>query len=446
MRRHATPARLPRRGPRLSALWPAAAWRRFVSQNDRRIVEVSRGWAKAPTRRRTPGRRPRAATFLQMQHFDYQPRTRVVFGAGAIERLGQIARELGFRRTLLVADHGMIDSGHVDEALAPLVNAGIEVFRFHDFEVNPDTLMVEAGREFAASLNIDSIIGFGGGSSLDCAKAINFILTNGGNMRDYQGYGTAKAPLLPMIGVPTTAGTGSEAQTYALISDADTQLKMACGDPKAAFRVALLDPQLTISQPYSLTATAGFDAIAHAVETFVTTKRNALSEFFSREAWRLLEGSYERVIAAPDDLEARSAMQLGAYFAGVAIENSMLGATHACANPLTARYGTAHGAAIAMMLPSVVRWNGPVAGVRYGELLRSSEFQSGMPSDPTEALAERLEQLARVGGLSQSLSSTGVQREDLGILAADAAKQWTGSFNPRPFDIKGALEVYEWAF
>lgn len=379
-----------------------------------------------------------------MQDFDFQPRTRVVFGAGSIVRLGELAADLGFRRTLLVADHGMIASGHVDEALAPLQQAGIEVLRFHDFESNPDTLMIEAGREYASTLNIDSIIGFGGGSSLDCAKAINFVLTNGGRMRDYLGYGKATLPLLPMIGVPTTAGTGSEGQTYALISDAETHIKMACGDPQAAFRVALLDPALTISQPHSVTAATGFDAIAHAVETFVTTRRNALSEFFSREAWRLLEGNYQRVLTAPEDLEARSAMQLGAYFAGVAIENSMLGATHACANPLTARYGTAHGAAIAMMLPSVVRWNGPVAAERYGELIRLTD--APISSDPTEALAERLEELAVAGGLRQSLSATGISREDIGLLAADAARQWTGTFNPRPFDINGAREVYERAF
>lgn len=263
-------------------------------------------------------------------------------------------------------------------------------------------------------------------------------------MRDYFGYGKATSPLLPMIGVPTTAGTGSEAQTYALISDAESHIKMACGDSKAAFRVALLDPSLTISQPLNVTATTGFDAIAHAVETFVTTRRNALSESFSREAWRLLESNYEQVLAVPEDLEARSAMQLGAYFAGAAIENSMLGATHACANPLTARYGTAHGAAIAMMLPSVVRWNGSVAAERYEELLRLSQITAS--PDPAEALAERLEQLARAGGLMRSLSDTGVAREDLGMLAADAARQWTGTFNPRPFDVSGALEVYEWAF
>ena len=381
-----------------------------------------------------------------MDAFDFQLQTRLIFGAGSIGRLGELARELGFRRTLLVADHGLLASGHVDEALAPLQSVRIEVFRFHDFEVNPDTRMIEAGRAFAASLSLDSIIGLGGGSSLDCAKGINFLLTNGGRMQDYRGYGKASQPMLPMIGIPTTSGTGSEAQTYALISDAQTHEKMACGDPQAAFQVALLDPALTVSQPRSITATSGFDAIAHSVETYVATQRNALSEAFSREAWKLLEGNYERVLARPGDLEARGAMQLGAYYAGAAIENSMLGATHACANPLTARYGTAHGAAIAMLLPSVVRWNGPVAGERYGELLELSSFQDVSAGNAAEALAQRLEQLATAGGLQTSLGDAGVTRDDLAPLAADAAGQWTGSFNPRPFDMAGAMEIYESAY
>jgi alcohol dehydrogenase len=382
-----------------------------------------------------------------MEPFEYQPRTRLVFGAGAIKRLGELARELNFRRTLLVADRGLVASGHVAEALAPLHKNDIEVIEYHDFDVNPDTQMIEAGRDFAAPLNIDAIIALGGGSSLDCAKGINLLLTNGGQMRDYHGYGKATRLLLPMIGIPTTAGTGSEAQTYALVSDAQTHVKLACGDPKAAFRVALLDPVLTVSQPAEITATSGFDAIAHAVETFVTTGRNALSEAFSREAWRLLERNYERVIVQPSDLDARGAMQLGAYFAGLAIENSMLGATHACANPLTAHYGTTHGASIALLLSSVVRWNAPVAAERYAELLRlSTAYQGAVIRDPAESLAQRLEQLAAAGGLRRSLGEAGVPRADLSMLAEEAAQQWTGRFNPRPFDSKGALEVYQCAF
>ncbi|MEP6636653.1 MAG: iron-containing alcohol dehydrogenase [Acidobacteriota bacterium] len=380
-----------------------------------------------------------------MQSFDFQPRTRVIFGAGAVARLGELARDLGFRRTLLVADRGLVASGHVEEALVPLRSAGIEVIGFHDFAVNPDTVMVETGRAFVSDRQIDSIIGLGGGSSLDCAKGINFLLTNGGKMQDYLGYAKATQPLLPMIGIPTTSGTGSEAQTYALISDAQTHQKLACGDPQAGFRIALLDPALTVSLPQAITATAGFDAIAHAVETFVTTRRSGLSEFFSREAWRLLESNYERVLAQPDDLEARAAMQLGAFFGGMAIENSMLGATHACANPLTAHYGTVHGAALAMLLPTVVRWNGTVVADRYAELLALSDRRSSA-EDAVDGLARRLEQLAAAGCLRSTLSTAGVLQSDMSMLAEEAATQWTGRFNPRPFDSKGALEVYQCAF
>ena len=379
-----------------------------------------------------------------MDPFDFQPRTRVIFGAGSIARLGEIALELSFQKTLLVADRGMIESGHVDEALAPLRKAGIRVSSFHDFEVNPDTRMVEIGRDYAAGYQVDSIIGLGGGSSLDCAKGINFLLTNGGRMRDYVGYGKATTPLLPMIAVPTTAGTGSEAQSYALISDAETHQKLACGDPTAAFEVALLDPLLTLSQPRAVTATSGFDAIAHAVETYVTTKRNGLSEFFSREAWRLLDSNYERVLDNPEDAKARGAMQLAAYFAGVSIENSMLGATHACANPLTAHYGTVHGEALAMLLPTVVRWNGEMAGQRYSELLHISKRLDG--DSPAETLALRIEELAEKAELKNTLSESGVPLDDLPMLASEAAKQWTGTFNPRPFDVDGALHVYRAAY
>ncbi len=381
-----------------------------------------------------------------MDMFDYQPRTRVVFGAGVIERLGELARELNFKRTLLVADHGMVASGHVDEAVGPLEKAGVEVFRYHDFEVNPDTHMIENGTAFVSPLNVDSIIGLGGGSSMDCAKGINFLLTNGGQMSEYRGYGKATKPMLPMIAIPTTAGTGSEAQSYALISDAETHAKMACGDPKASFRVAVLDPALTISQPRSITATSGFDAIAHAVETYVTTRRNPLSELFSREAWRLLEPNYERVLSQPDNISARGAMQLGAFYAGVAIENSMLGATHACANPLTARYGTAHGAAIAMLLPTVVRWN-EKTGTDYCPLLSWSSIAGrNNQMTPGEELARRLEELAEAGGLRSNLRSAGVSESELPELAADAAEQWTGTFNPRPLDIQGAIEIYQCAY
>jgi alcohol dehydrogenase len=380
-----------------------------------------------------------------MEPFDFQSRTRLIFGEGSVEQLGAFCHELGFRRTLLVADKGILACGFVERATNLLTVSGVTAFGFHDFDSNPNTTMVEAGRAFAASVEIDSFIGLGGGSSMDTAKAINFLTTNRGAMQDYWGYGKTRAPMLPMIGVPTTAGTGSEAQSYALISDAKTGVKMACGDPGAAFKIAILDPALTLTQPPMVTATSGFDAISHAVETFVTTKRNGASELFSLEAWRLLEANYERVISQPDDIEVRGAMQLGAYWAGLAIENSMLGAAHACANPLTAGYSTDHGVAIGLMLPHVVRWNGAAAGERYRQLL---ERGSAPPhrGDPADALALRLEELRAIGGLPRGLKAADVPEADLPRLAEEAASQWTGQFNPRPFGAAGALTLYKRAY
>jgi alcohol dehydrogenase len=369
----------------------------------------------------------------ELTSFDFRPRTRVLFGTGEFSRLGELARELGGTRCLLVADQGMVDAGYVQEAVRALRARRMEVFAFHNFDANPTSAMVEAGRAYSEPHGVNLIVGLGGGSSMDCAKAINFVLTNGGTINDYWGYGKATRPLLPMIAVPTTAGTGSEAQSYALISDAKTHVKMACGDSKAAFRIAILDPKLTVSQPKSVTAATGYDALSHAVETSVSTRRTALSECFSREAWRLLNGSYPRVLQDPGDLQARGAMLLGAHFAGLAIENAMLGATHACANPLTAHYDIPHGVAIAMLLSHVVKWNTTVAGRQYEEL------HSG-------DLPRRLTDLAEMADLPVTLRDRSVPEEALPRLAEEASAQWTGRFNPRPFDAAAALEIYQWAY
>ncbi|MBA3638617.1 MAG: iron-containing alcohol dehydrogenase, partial [Acidobacteria bacterium] len=247
----------------------------------------------------------------------------MVFGPASVTRAGQLARDLGFRRTLVVADPGIREAGHTGRLLDALTAVGIETFPFEGFGINPDSTMVAAGAAFAGPLHVDSIIGLGGGSSLDCAKGINFVLRNGGSIGDYRGYGKAATPLLPMIGIPTTAGTGSEAQSYAVIADAVTHMKMACGDPSAAVRIAILDPDLTLSAPRHVTAMAGYDAIAHAVESAVSSKRTPLSDTFAHQAWRLLSDCFERVLLYPADAEARSAMLLGAHFAGMAIEQSM---------------------------------------------------------------------------------------------------------------------------
>jgi alcohol dehydrogenase len=383
-----------------------------------------------------------------MLPFDFQLRTRIVFGVDAIDRLGDLGRELRGRRALVVSDAGVISAGHTQRGISALEKAGIAAAIFQEFHENPSTADVERGvacaKEFAPNL----LVGLGGGSSMDCAKGINFLYTNGGRMQDYWGVGRATKPMLPMIAVPTTAGTGSEAQSFALISDAATHAKMACGDKKAACRVALLDPRLTVTQPRRVTALTGMDALAHALETYVSKRRNPASQIFSREAWRLLAGNLLRVLEVSDDLDARGAMQLGACCAGLAIENSMLGATHALANPLTAEYGLVHGEAIGLMLPHVIRYNGEHFGDLYLQLVQSTAGLAGYPhlADGLEGLVRFVASLVEQCGLATRLSQCGVSEAHIPRLAEDAAKQWTGTFNPRPVGEAELAELYRLAY
>lgn len=375
--------------------------------------------------------------------FDFQMRTRVVFGPGKVDTLGELAGELGARRALVVTDPGIVEAGHAEHGVVALRRANIDVQLFDGVHENPTTEHVDAGLEVARRFEPELIVGLGGGSSIDCAKGINFLYSNGGRMQDYWGVGKALKEMLPMIAVPTTAGTGSEAQSFALITDPDTHVKMACGDKKAACRIALLDPALTVTQPTKVTALTGIDAVAHALETYVTQRRNHMSLLFSREAWRLLEENFLHVLENPNDLEARGGMQLGACMAGFAIEFSMLGATHALANPLTAHYGVVHGQAIALMLPHVVRFNAEQCGPWYIELLEGISGCNGKPPKDIEDLAYLLTEFARRAGLATRLSEVGVEPEKLPRLAADAAKQWTGTFNPRKVGEAELLKLYE---
>lgn len=364
--------------------------------------------------------------------FDYSPRTRLVFGHGTLGRIGELARELQGTRVLVVSDPGIVKAGHTGRAVEWLGKSGLTTTIFDQVHENPTTRDVDECVACARDFGADMIVGLGGGSSMDTAKGCNFLLTNGGRMQDYWGVGKATKEMLPLIAVPTTSGTGSECQSFALISDEVTHAKMACGDPKAAAKVALLDPDLTVSQPHYVTAVTGIDALAHAVETAVTKKRSALSSTYSRQAFRFILRSFERVLKEPGDLEARGLMQLGAAFAGLAIENSMLGAAHSCANPLTAEYGIVHGQAVGLMLPHIVRFNSHLPEI-------AALYRSYFEGD----LVQKITELLQAAGLKTRLSELGVQRETIPVLAQGAAKQWTANFNPRDITESDFARIYE---
>jgi alcohol dehydrogenase len=344
----------------------------------------------------------------------------VIFRAGALESIGQVVKSEGVERVLLVTDPGIKEAGHVERAVRALYKAGITVRVFDQVGENPTTIHVGKGVIACKGYEPELIIGLGGGSAMDCGKGINFLLTNGGRMSDYWGTGKATKPLLPFIAIPTTAGTGSDAQSYALITDPETHQKMACGDPSALPRLAVLDAELTATQPPKVAAATGIDAVAHAVESAGCTRRNDTSRALSKQAWRILNGAFEHAMRDPSDAHAREQMLLGAHFAGAAIENSMLGAAHALANGLTAVCGTVHGVAVGLMLPHVVRFNAAAGENPYSDLEPDSEV-----------LARRIEILLRVGNLPLTLKAADVDESRIPEMAAIAAKQWTATFNPR---------------
>lgn len=365
----------------------------------------------------------------------------VLFGEQRLEQVIDAVEALGCRRPFVVSDSGLRAAGHLDRLETILERGGFEVSTFADLKENPTTHQVEAGFEYASTVSPDCIIALGGGSAMDCAKGINFLLTNGGRMSDYWGVGLARQRLLPAIGIPTTAGTGSEAQSYALITDTETHRKMACGDPSARFRTVILDPTLLSSVPVEVAAATGLDAASHAIETFVSTRRNPVSRLLGQQAWKLLETHLVDSLDSAARSETRGQVLLAAHLAGAAIEQSMLGAAHACANPLTGTFGVTHGQAVAVMLPHVIRFNGAVAEGDYLELARTANLDISVGG--AEALARRVEEIIRDVHLPSSLPELQVPSSQIQSLAAAASLEWTGTFNPRPVGPPELESLYE---
>jgi len=383
-----------------------------------------------------------AATAPALIDYELRPGPRLVVGAGSLGRLGRLTRDLGAVRALVVSDPGIVDAGHTAAAVESLAAAGVTAAVFSAFGENPTTDHVAAGAECARDFRPELLVGLGGGSSMDCAKGINFLVSCGGRMQDYRGRDSTPAAMLPSIAVPTTAGTGSETQSFALVSDPATGMKMACGAAGAAFRVAILDVNLTLTQPLTLVSLTGVDAVSHAVESHVSRAATPASRIFSREAFRLLATNLPGIFADGGTIAARAEVQLGAALAGLAIENSMLGAAHALANPLTAAHHVAHGQAVGLMLPHVVGFNGGACGEAYAELLGSIGIEC--PADAAgECLAGWLTDLLAGSRLATTLAAARVATPDIASLAAQAATQWTAGFNPRPVNADDLARLYE---
>lgn len=372
--------------------------------------------------------------------FESRPSPKLIFGNGAIKELPASVKELGISSVLLVTDKGIIKAGHVKTVCDLLEQHGVGVHVYDEVSENPTENDAASCCEFASKIEFDGFVALGGGSSMDTAKACNFLLTNGGRMSDYHGYGKATKNMLPFIAIPTTAGTGSECQSYALVSREESHEKMACGDPKALARAAILDPDITDSQPRSVAIQTGIDALAHALESAVSIKRTELSGMYSEAAFRHIIRAIDDIIDNKVHGDDRGHMLLGAALSGLAIENSMLGAAHASANPLTARHDIIHGRAVAMMLPHVMRFNNhrPEANSiydRYSSILAELNITTKSLIDWVSDLTSRMDPI-----------DFSADEEEIQQLASEAKQQWTGNFNPRPVEVGDFVDLYRSAF
>ncbi len=377
--------------------------------------------------------------------FATRPAPKLIFGPGVLGELPACVREVGGTSVFLVSDPGLARAGYVERARGLLAAAGFSVTVFADSRENPTESDAAACAAAARACTppIDCLVALGGGSSLDTAKAANFLLTNGGVMHDYHGYAKAPRPFLPFIAIPTTAGTGSETQSYTLISRDGSHEKMACGDPKALPRIALLDPELCATLPRTTGVLSGLDALTHALESAVTAKRNPVSALYAESAFRHLASAIGRVVTGQPTAADRGAMLLGAALAGLAIENSMLGGAHASANPLTARHGVVHGHAVSFMLPAVLRFNAadPAAAAIYAQL---ATLLPDAPAGPATAATL----IAWVDATVAAAALPPLDRAAMNLaqLADDATRQWTGKFNPRPLQAADFVALYDSAF
>lgn len=385
-----------------------------------------------------------------MHPFTFSTAKTVVFGAGSIAQIGDIARDQLGTHVILVTDHGIVDAKLHEGALASLAAAGVAVTIFDGVTADPPEKVVLAAAEQARRERAEGVIGFGGGSSMDVAKLVALLARGEEELTSIYGIGQAKGPRLPLMLVPTTAGTGSEVTPISIVTTGEAE-KKGVVSPVLLPDIALLDPELTYALPHHVTAATGIDAMVHAIEAYTSTSanNNPVSRLLAKEALRLLGGDIRSAVREGTHGEARANMLLGAMFAGQAFANSPVAAVHALAYPVGGHYHVPHGLSNALVLPHVLRFNAETCGRAYAEIAPCAfPWLSEVPvARRAEAFVEALTHLCEEVGLPQRLRDVGIPQEDLPRLAHDAMKQTRLLVNnPRPLSEADALAIYEAAW
>ncbi len=384
---------------------------------------------------------------VHLKNFNFRIPQNIVFGMGALNQLSDILKTGGNASVYLISDRGLKSAGVVDRVAKLITEAGITCHEYLDVLPNPTVDMVNAATEGYLQSGADSIIALGGGSPMDVAKAVGVLATYGGAITDYVGFQKVPGPIMPIIAIPTTAGTGSEVTASSVITDEASNFKMAVISYDLIPQHAILDPALVMTLPASVAAACGIDAFIHAEEAYVSKMANPFTDAMAEKAMELIGANIRRFIASRDDEEAACAMMLGCTFAGLAFAWAKLGNVHAMSHPVSGFFHVAHGVANAILLPTIVEYNALADKGRYLTIynyiaekrVEKEDFEPGM-------LAEELRSLNRDLGIPASLSEVGVTADKIPLMALDAMKSGNVAVNPRQTVLKDVEALYHKAF
>lgn len=377
-----------------------------------------------------------------MNNFSFELPTRIEYGIGVTTRLPRELHALGVKKVLLVTDPGVASRGLMNNLRTNITQNGIEFEIFDHVESNPKDYNVEEGAAKAVATNVDGIVAVGGGSPIDCAKAISVVVTHGGKPRDYEGKGKITGDPLPLIAVPTTAGSASEVTFSAVITDTTERFKFSIKDPKIAPVVALADPEMTRTMPPALTAATGMDALTHAIEGYTAKVAEPLADAAALYAIELIAGHLRAAVNDGENLEARAGMLIGSILAGIAFSHSDVGSVHCIAEALGGKYDLPHGVCNAVCLPAVMEYNREYCQSHYARVAGAMGSTYDNPQDGARTAVSAVARLARDVRLPD-FERLGIKPEDLDELAHNSQINGSNPDNPRPMEKEDYLKVFE---
>ncbi|WP_028537210.1 iron-containing alcohol dehydrogenase [Paludibacterium yongneupense] len=371
----------------------------------------------------------------------------VRFGPGISAKLGELAAGMGAKTAFVLSDPGVKAAGLVDALLGSLQAAGIDMVEYDQVKANPPDVQVEEAAQLARATNADVVVAIGGGSTIDCAKAVNILLTNPSPIRLYEGFDRVKHPGRPLIAIPTTSGTASEVTTVSVVTDTERTRKMVIGGQFVGPTLALADPLLTVGLPPTITASTGMDALTHAIEAYVSRAAMVPTDALALKAIELISQNLVRAFEHGDDIEARSSMGLGSMMAGFAFNSAALGLAHSIAHPLGAHCHLAHGVANAIVLPEVMAFNAPAASGKFRCIANAMGCNVHGLSDAgaAQAAVDAVRALNRALQIP-TLSACGIDRDVFERVARDALEEVSTRFNPRSPTRQDVLAILDQAY